>query len=77
MIKSGAFIEHAQFGSNLYGTSYAAIEDVQAGGHVPVLDIEIQGVKNVRAHPDWSARTRFLFLSPPSPEALEARLRGR
>lgn len=44
---------------------------------MPLLDIEIQGVRNVRAHPDWAGQTRFLLITPPSVEVLEKRLRGR
>lgn len=77
LITSNYFIEHASFNNNLYGTSFAAITALQSRGVTPLLDIEIQGVKNVKAHPDWSGRSRFLFLSPPSLETLEARLKGR
>lgn len=44
-----------------------------ANTHFP----ETQGVKQIRTHPDFSHRARFLFLSPPSPDVLEQRLRGR
>lgn len=37
----------------------------------------IQGVKQIHKHPTYGKITRFLFLSPPSPEVLEQRLRGR
>jgi len=37
----------------------------------------MEGVKQIRAHPTYSSTARFLFLSPPSPEVLEKRLRGR
>ncbi|KAL8787777.1 MAG: hypothetical protein Q9195_007608 [Heterodermia aff. obscurata] len=68
------FIEHAQFGGNLYGTSVKAVEDVAEQGRICVLDIEMEGVKQVkRTH----LNARFLFLSPPSLEILEQRLRGR
>ena len=36
-----------------------------------------QGVKQIRAHPQFKSTARFLFLSPPSPDILEQRLRGR
>ncbi|KAF2149515.1 guanylate kinase [Myriangium duriaei CBS 260.36] len=73
--QGGFFIEHAQFGSNLYGTSFGAVEDVaKEGGKTCILDIEMEGVKQVKkSHLD----ARFLFLQPPSLEVLEKRLRGR
>ena len=36
------FIEHAQFGGNLYGTSIKAVEDVAKKGRICVLDIEME-----------------------------------
>jgi guanylate kinase len=74
LIDSNGFIEHAQFGSNLYGTSFAAVEAVEKSGTTCILDIEMEGVKQVhKSH----LKARFLFLSPPGMEELEKRLRGR
>lgn len=42
MIKGGGFIEHAKFGSNYYGTSFKAVEDIEEKGQVCVLDIEME-----------------------------------
>ncbi|KAF1854574.1 hypothetical protein Lal_00005781 [Lupinus albus] len=64
----------AQFGSNLYGTSKATIEEQTAKGKVVVLDIEMEGVKQVKAS---SIDARYVFVSPPDTEELEKRLRGR
>lgn len=74
--EGGFFIEHAQFGSNLYGTSFGAVEDVARAraGCTAVLDIEMEGVKQVKKS---HLKARFLFLQPPSVEILEKRLRGR
>ncbi|KAI4166502.1 MAG: hypothetical protein LQ343_008001 [Gyalolechia ehrenbergii] len=82
LVDEGGFIEHAQFGGNYYGTSVKAVKDVAEKGRICVLDIEmeipgetlIKGVKQVK-RTDLSAR--FLFLSPPSLQILEQRLRGR
>lgn len=76
MIADNKFIEHAQFGGNRYGTSIAAVEDIASKGRICILDIEMEGVKQVAQHPTFP-RPWFLFLSPPSLEILEARLRGR
>ncbi|TKX21390.1 guanylate kinase [Elsinoe australis] len=73
-VSENGFIENAQFGSNLYGTSFAAVDDVSKSGKTCILDIEMEGVKQVKkSHLD----ARFLFLQPPSVEVLEQRLRGR
>lgn len=71
----GAFVEHAYFSGNYYGTSQQTIEDQVNKGLVVVLDIELQGVKQMKANPSIDAR--YVFIKPPSFEALEARLRAR
>lgn len=70
-------MEHAQFGGNFYGTSVATIQAIGAEGRTCILDIEMEGVKQIKAHPTFKKSARFLFLSPPSLEVLEQRLRGR
>ncbi|MCJ1452642.1 hypothetical protein MMC28_002985 [Mycoblastus sanguinarius] len=74
LVDQGGFIEHAKFGGNYYGTSVKAVKDVAEKGRICVLDIEMEGVKQVK-RTDLNAR--FLFLSPPSMKILEERLRGR
>ncbi|KAA8632761.1 hypothetical protein SMACR_01050 [Sordaria macrospora] len=70
----GGFVESAQFGSNFYGTSKATIEEQSAKGKVVVLDIEMEGVKQIQAS---GFPARYVFIAPPSEEELEKRLRGR
>jgi len=74
LVEANGFIEHAQFGSNLYGTSVQAVKDVRERGRTCILDIEMEGVKQVKK---TDLNARFLFLQPPSVEILEQRLRGR
>lgn len=73
-IKDGKFLENAEFSGNLYGTSFKAVQDVQAAGKICILDIEMQGVKNVKAS---ELTARYIFIKPPSLEVLEKRLRSR
>ncbi len=54
--------------------SIAAVESVQKAGKVCVLDIDVQGVQNVKKS---SLQPIYLFIAPPSMEELEKRLRGR
>ncbi|KAK0637036.1 guanylate kinase [Bombardia bombarda] len=68
------FVESATFGGNMYGTSKATIEEQSAKGKVVVLDIEMEGVKQIQAS---KIPARFVFIAPPSEEELERRLRGR
>ncbi|RAL13594.1 uncharacterized protein BO97DRAFT_477095 [Aspergillus homomorphus CBS 101889] len=74
LISKNGFIEHAQFGGNYYGTSVQAVKNIAEQGRICILDIEMEGVKQVK-RTDLNAR--FLFLAPPSAEELERRLRGR
>ncbi|EAT87538.2 hypothetical protein SNOG_05147 [Parastagonospora nodorum SN15] len=82
LVDKKGFIEHAQFGDNCYGTSIKAVNDIAEKGRICILDIEMEvdsrpiGVKQVANHPTFP-RPRFLFLSPPSMEILEQRLRSR
>ncbi|KAI9753250.1 MAG: guanylate kinase [Chaenotheca gracillima] len=74
LIDENGFIEHAQFSGNHYGTSIEAVKAVAEKGRICILDIEMEGVKQVK-RTDLNAR--FLFLAPPSVSELESRLRGR
>lgn len=74
LVAEGAFLEHAEYAGNLYGTSWAAIDGPLAEGVDLLLEIEVQGAAQVRAR---RRDARLVFLLPPSLDALEARLRGR
>ena len=80
LITEDAFIEHTEFNGNLYGTSKQTVIDQTAKGSVVLLDIELEGVKQLReqqSKPGSQVNPRFVFLRPPNSEVLEARLRGR
>jgi len=74
MISENAFVENAKFGDNRYGTSKMTIENLTKSGRVVVLDIEMEGVKQIKKS---SIEARYVFISPPSMSTLESRLRGR
>lgn len=74
LIDADGFVEHAQFSGNRYGTSKQAIRELTERGRVVVLDIEMEGVKQIKAS---GMDARYVFVSPPSEEELEKRLRGR
>ncbi|CAM9612601.1 unnamed protein product, partial [Choristocarpus tenellus] len=76
-INANKFIEHANVHGNLYGTSIAAVGEVQKKGKVCILDIDVQGVKSVRSAGPGEIDPHYLFVAPPSMELLERRLRGR
>lgn len=73
-IDEGKFIEYAEVHGNYYGTSVEAVESVRNSGKVCILDIDYQGVQNVKKS---SLDPYYLFIAPPSMEALEKRLRSR
>lgn len=76
MIREGKFLEHAEVHSNFYGSSVASVSDVQRSGRICILDIDVQGQRSVKSG-GLLPSAKYLFISPPSFEALEARLRGR
>lgn len=73
-VREGAFVEWAEFGGNLYGTSFDSLDRPLASGRDLLLEIEVQGAAQLR---ERRRDARFLFLLPPSMEELERRLRGR
>ena len=74
LTEEGRFVEHAEYGGNLYGTSHEAIDGPLERGHDVLLEIEVQGAGQIR---DRRKDARFIFLVPPSMDELEQRLRGR
>ncbi|KAJ1766136.1 guanylate kinase, partial [Coemansia sp. RSA 1824] len=48
-IDRNEFIEHAEFSGNMYGTTVRAVKDVADAGKTCILDIDVQGVKLVKA----------------------------
>jgi guanylate kinase len=73
-IENDEFLEHAEYAGNLYGTLRAPVDDALLRGRLFVLDIDVQGGKQVkRARPDAYG----VFILPPSEESLARRLRER
>ncbi|KAE8595482.1 hypothetical protein XENTR_v10015759 [Xenopus tropicalis] len=73
-IERGEFIEHAVFSGNMYGTSTAAVQAVQARNQICILDIDMQGVKSIKK---TSLNPIYISIHPPSVPILEKRLRDR
>ncbi len=73
-VVAGDFLEHATYSGNRYGTLRSEVDRRLADGRPVVLEIEVQGARQVRsAMPEAVA----VFIAPPSREALRARLIGR
>jgi guanylate kinase len=73
-VEAGEFLEWATYGGNLYGTLRAEIERIFARGRTAVLDLEIEGARQLRAS---FPNSLHLFVLPPSAEVLVSRLAGR
>ena len=74
LVEQSAFIEHAEFSGNMYGTSLQAVRSVGESGKICVLDIDQQGVRSIKK---TDLNPIFVFIKPPSMEILEQRLRDR
>lgn len=74
MIARGEFLEWAEVYGNLYGTSWKALQEAQAAGYDVLLDIDVQGQRQVRRRLPEAVD---IFLLPPSADELERRLRRR
>ena len=74
MIRRGKFLEYADVFGNYYGTAKSVLEDADKRGHDVLLDIDVQGERQVKQKiPDAVS----IFVLPPSRKELESRLRKR
>ncbi|MGD0883355.1 MAG: guanylate kinase [Thermodesulfovibrionales bacterium] len=74
LITQGEFLEWAKVHGNLYGTSRRRLEQLRNEGNDAILDIDIEGARQVRAA---DGNGVFIFILPPSLSVLKARLDGR
>ncbi len=73
-LADGEFLESAGYNSHLYGTLREPMETALAGGQVYVLEIEVQGTRQLR---ESRVDGVFVFIVPPGLDVLRERLRGR
>src|SRR5579883_756945 len=74
MVERGEFLEWAEFNGQLYGTTRTFVEERLAGGQDVILDIDVQGAKQVKAKVKDAVA---IFVLPPSFQELERRLKSR
>jgi len=74
-IKAGNFLEYAEVHGNYYGTSLKPVHEALEVGKLVIFDIDVQGHRLVRAK--MNDITTSAFITPPTLEALETRLRAR
>lgn len=75
LIAKGEFIEHAVVHDTMYGTSERSVQNVLSQNRVCMMDLDLVGAQNLRKHP--TLRSLIVFVSPPSFDELERRLRAR
>ena len=73
---AGEFLEWAEYAGELYGTLEAEVDRLLAAGRHVLLDIEVQGARQVRSRYPPPA-SRAVFILPPSATELLRRLEGR
>lgn len=74
MVAAGQMLEHARFAGHSYGTPRPPVERQLASGSAALLEIELQGARQVRAS---MPQAHLVFLAPPSWPELQRRLVGR
>ena len=74
MIGEGRLLEHATYSGHRYGTPRSEVEPRLAAGRSVVLEIEVQGARQIREAMPEAVQ---VFIAPPSPGALRERLEGR
>jgi guanylate kinase len=73
-IEAGELLEYATYSGQLYGTLRSEVESRLAAGVSVVLEIEVQGARQIRAAVPEAV---LVFIAPPRPEDLRERLAGR
>ena len=74
MVSEDEFIEWAEFASNCYGTPKRSVQQQLVSGEWVILEIELEGARQVRQSFPEAYR---IFILPPSIAELESRIRGR
>ena len=74
MVENDELLEHAEYVANSYGTPRAYVEEKLEAGLNVLLDIEVQGARQIHEKMPDAVK---IFIIPPSLEELEKRLKGR
>ena len=77
-VRAGRFLEHAEYAGELYGTLKDEVDKVLRSGRHVLLDIEVEGARQVRTHSATTPGLSLLiFILPSAPRVLIERLLGR
>jgi guanylate kinase len=74
MIEKGDFVEWAEVYNDLYGTSFSSLEIPISQGLDLIMDVDVQGAKNIKARFNDSV---LVYILPPSLKELAKRLKSR
>jgi guanylate kinase len=74
-LEAGDFLEHASYSGNYYGTLKEEVERRLGKGGSVVLEIEVQGARQVRD--ELGDDSVLIFIAPPDEQVLRERLEGR
>ena len=74
MVENGELLEWAEVFGNYYGTAFSALEHARTAGKDLLLDIDVQGAKQIM---ERLPEAVSIFILPPNPQVLEMRLRNR
>jgi guanylate kinase len=74
LVPYDAFLEHAEVHGHRYGTLRSEVDGALAEGKLVILEIDVQGARSIR---QVAPEATQIFILPPSPEVLAARLKGR
>ena len=77
LVADEQMLEHAFFAGNHYGTPRGPVEEHLAEGHDVLLEIDVQGARQVRQAPGLGGEAILVFLAPPSFDELARRLTDR
>ena len=78
MQSNGEFLEYAEVHKNMYGTSWESFNSIINEKKIPIMEIDVQGVRNVKALAEtlqWNPN--YIFIAPPRLELLQERLQRR
>jgi guanylate kinase len=73
-VEAGEFLEHARYSGNRYGTLRSEVEHRIENGHPVVLEIEVQGARQIRTTMPEAVQ---VFIAPPQLASLRQRLESR
>jgi guanylate kinase len=85
-IRKNLFLEYAHVHGNIYGTSLDSLSLLEENGQIPLLDIDVQGVMNIKkrqeedvqnSHDVPELQAKYIFIAPPSLDLLLQRLTAR